>query len=107
MSWRSSLLKIHESERDSANSLLVIVIYLLQIQKFLLLYYPLNLSFRFLVGEGGTFSAQVSCLSAMETQSLFDASLSLFWGELSDMDNIDIHCVRVFSLGGGRNEGLV
>ena len=89
------------------NSLLVIIIYFLQVQEFLLLYYPLNLSSRFLVGEGGIFSAQVSCLSAMETQSLFNASLSFFWGELSITDNIEIHCVRVFGSGGSRGEGLV
>ena len=41
----------------------------------------------------------------METQSLLDAIFSLFWDKLSNADDIDIHCIRVFD-SGGRGEGL-
>ena len=107
MSWRSSHLKIHRGEGNSANSFFVVVIYPSQVWEFLFPYYSFNLLSRFLVREEGAFSAQVSYFSTAETQSFFDTSFSLFWGKLSDMDDIDIHCIRVFGSRGGGGERLV
>ena len=46
----------------------------------------------------------MTCFLAMETQSFLDATFSLFWGELSHADDIDVHCIRIL---GFRDEGLI
>ena len=43
-------------EGNPVNSFFIVIVYLSQVWKLFLLYYPLNLSSRFLVREGGTFS---------------------------------------------------
>ena len=49
----------------------------------------------------------MSCLLAMEAQSLLYAAFFLFQGELSYADDINIHHIRVSDFQGVRGEGLI
>ena len=89
------------------NSFFVIVIYLSQVGEFLLLSYSFDLSIGLLVGKEGVFSTQLTCLLAVEVESFLNAMYSFFGGEFSNLNNIDIHCVRIFSLQGIWGKGLV
>ena len=62
------------------------------------------LNMRFLEGicEVWAGVSSVATLSTMETESLFEASLLLFWGEfLWDGYAVDIHGIEVFGTSGG------
>ena len=103
MSKEFPYLKIHSGERNLPHILVVfIIIDWFQLRQV----FDNLLNFRGVLLEVGTFGAQMSRFVAVEAKSFLDAFLVFLGGEFSDLDNINVHGIRIS--GFGRSvEGLI
>ena len=94
---------VHRRESDPGYSLIIIIIYLLEVREFFL---PVDaLDSWFWGGDKNRVAGTVvSCLSAAEAKTLLDANLSSLWSELPDMYDIYVHSIWVLGLPSGGRE---